>query len=205
MIIKKLRQNKKSAVDYEEVKNNIENAGYKLLSEYKNMKTKLEIECNKNHKYKVTYEKFLRGDRCPICCQSKGEERIQNYLTNKNIKFKPQFRFKDCRVKYPLPFDFAVFNNDNNINCLIEFDGIQHYQHIPKYGTKEDFEIKQQYDNVKNEYCLKNNIKLIRIPYWDFNNIETIINGAGITRGLSQASANGVHVARTITKRIRLN
>ena len=27
----------------------------------------------------------------------------------------------------------------------------------------------------KTEYCKDNNITLIRIPYWDFNNIENIL------------------------------
>ena len=27
----------------------------------------------------------------------------------------------------------------------------------------------------KTQYCNDNNIKLIRIPYWDFNNIEKIL------------------------------
>ena len=30
-------------------------------------------------------------------------------------------------------------------------------------------------DNIKTEYCKNNNIKLIRIPYWEFDNIEQII------------------------------
>ena len=30
-------------------------------------------------------------------------------------------------------------------------------------------------DNIKTEYCKNNNIKLLRIPYYDFNNIEKIL------------------------------
>ena len=31
-------------------------------------------------------------------------------------------------------------------------------------------------DTIKNDYCKKNNINLIRIPYWEFDNIEKILN-----------------------------
>ena len=34
----------------------------------------------------------------------------------------------------------------------------------------------QKRDKEKNEYCLKNNIKLFRIPYTDFSNINQILN-----------------------------
>jgi hypothetical protein len=31
-------------------------------------------------------------------------------------------------------------------------------------------------DNIKNKYCFDNNIKIIRIPYWDYSKIENILN-----------------------------
>jgi prolyl-tRNA synthetase len=33
----------------------------------------------------------------------------------------------------------------------------------------------QNNDNIKKHYCLKNNIKLLEIPYWEFKNVENII------------------------------
>ena len=30
-------------------------------------------------------------------------------------------------------------------------------------------------DKIKTNYCYEYNIKLIRIPYWEFNNIEKIL------------------------------
>ena len=63
----------------------------------------------------------------------------------------------------------------------IEYDGEQHFRPIRFKGMKiEDsdvnFQIQKQRDLIKNKYCQDNNIILIRIPYWDFNNIETILN-----------------------------
>ena len=52
----------------EYVKNQIENTGYKLLSnEYENANTKLKIQCSEGHQYNVRYNNFQQGKRCPIC------------------------------------------------------------------------------------------------------------------------------------------
>ena len=31
-------------------------------------------------------------------------------------------------------------------------------------------------DNIKSQYCKDNNIKLIRIPYWEYDNINEILD-----------------------------
>ena len=36
--------------------------------------------------------------------------------------------------------------------------------------------ISKRKDKIKTNYCVNNNINLLRIPYWDFENIEEIIN-----------------------------
>ena len=84
----------------------------------------------------------------------------------------------DCDKQ--LRFDFAVFNEDDTIKCLIEYDGIQHFQPINFWGneysyTQLRFETLQRYDKRKNDYCKNNGIKLIRIPYTEFENIEDIL------------------------------
>ena len=71
----------------------------------------------------------------------------------------------------PLRPDFFL----PNYNLVIEFDGIQHFEPIEFFGGQEGFEKRQQKDREKNEYCKNNNIDILRIPYWDFNNIEKII------------------------------
>jgi hypothetical protein len=55
---------------------------------------------------------------------------------------------------------------------LIEYNGEQHY--IDKFG-KEKFIQQQRNDKMKHEYCNRKNIKLINIPYWEFDNIENIL------------------------------
>lgn len=113
--------------------------------------------------------------RCKYCNSiSEGERLVSNILNKKKIKFKQQYSFPDLLSENdnPLKFDFAIFYKDN-LHYLIEYDGEQHYKSI--YG-EDNLEITKYRDNLKNIYCKNNNIKLIRIPFWEFDNIETIIN-----------------------------
>lgn len=116
------------------------------------------------------------------CLTSKAELLIREILVENNVKFKTQYMFDDCKSEisnYFLKYDFAIFDNENNIKCLIEYDGEQHYNGSRFAPTKEKNEEKFRrtvmYDKVKNDYCKSHGIKLVRIPYWEFNNIETII------------------------------
>ena len=161
----------------EEVKEIIEKENYKLLSEYISMHKPIIIQCDKGHIYKTSLNSFKDNNcRCPICSKSKGEEKIANYLNNNNINFIQQYTFDDCMFEHRLLFDFHL----PQYNICIEYDGIQHYEPID-FGNKgeewalKQFEKNKIKDNIKTEFCQQNNIKLIRIPYWDFDNIEEIL------------------------------
>jgi hypothetical protein len=115
------------------------------------------------------------------CLCSKGESLIQDFLSSNNINYAKEYKFKDLinpKTKVQLRFDFAVFY-ENKLYCLIEFDGRQHitgpdtnyWGHTP--DTLEDI---QKKDYLKNEYCQRNNIKLIRISYFKIKKIEDILS-----------------------------
>ena len=55
----------------------------------------------------------------------------------------------------------------NNLQYLIEYDGIQHFSQHNQFGNdpEKSFKIIQERDNAKNNYCFSHNIPLIRIPY----------------------------------------
>lgn len=63
---------------------------------------------------------------------------------------------------------------------LIEYDGEQHFKPV-QYGgisieqATEKFLQTQIHDNIKDQYCEEYNIPLLRIPYWEFDNIESIV------------------------------
>lgn len=94
--------------------------------------------------------------------------KIKNFLESKNLKFIQQFKFSDCKFKTELAFDFYL----PDINTIIEYDGEFHYNIIIDINTFVNGKIR---DTVKNIYCKNKNINIIRIPYWDFENIESIL------------------------------
>ena len=59
---------------------------------------------------------------------------------------------------------------------LIEFQGKQHYKPVSAYGGEEQFKVQQEHDKRKRQYAKDNNINLLEIAYWDFNNIEEILS-----------------------------
>ena len=118
----------------------------------------------------ATPHNILCGTGCPRCNDSKGEKTIRKWLTEHNITYNSQKRFDDCCDKTSLPFDFYL----PDYNCCIEYDGKQHYEAIEWFGGQSAFKYTQKHDKIKTDYCKKNNIKLLRIPY--FKNIEEELN-----------------------------
>ena len=136
---------------------------------YKNTHTKVKIKCNKCGKiFEQTPTNHLHGQNCPHCYKSRGEERIKKFLEENNIEYIFQKRFKDCKDKISLPFDFYI----PDLNICIEFQGEQHYKpslFINKAKSKakglELFEKQQYHDQIKRDYCKANNIQFIEIKY----------------------------------------
>ncbi|MDN6100762.1 MAG: endonuclease domain-containing protein [Staphylococcus equorum] len=147
---------------------------YIRLGDYKNNTTKFLMKhtlCG--HEYMVKWADFYRGNRCPKCKESKGERKISNILNSLNIEYVTQKKFKECQYKRKLPFDFYVSNRNQKL--LIEFDGIQHFKPISVFGGENGFQDTQQRDTIKNKFAKDNNIPLLRIPYTEIDNIETIL------------------------------
>lgn len=178
---------KKTTSEFSNEVLDISDGEYEVVSDYLGNHKPIVLfhnECKSY--YKTTPNKFLQGHRCTSCNESRGEAKIRNVLTKYKFDFSKQYRFSDCRGrKYPLPFDFAIFKHDKLV-CLIEYDGEQHFEPINFNGIDEErslnaFNKCKLNDSIKDEYCKENNINLIRIPYFEFDNIESIIiNNMGI-------------------------
>lgn len=123
--------------------------------------------CEKHPILEVSSADLLSGRKTSCGCKkiSKGEWKIQNILEKQNIVFKKEFCFQDCKYIKELPFDFYL----PKYNICIEYDGEQHYKNIDFFGGEDALKKRQKLDNIKTNYCKENNIKLIRIPYTDFN------------------------------------
>ena len=158
--------------------NDIHNKKYNYsLVDYKTNKTKVIIICPIHGEFKQTPHNHLHGTGCPKCNSSKGEIKIEKFLIKNNINYITQKTFNDCiGKKRKLPFDFYLPEK----NLIIEFDGKQHYKQVNFFGCS-DKDAKKSYlnlketDKIKNEYCKKNNIKLIRISFKEKNIDEFLI------------------------------
>lgn len=132
---------------------------------------------NENHVWLASVDSRTRGTCCPFCNISRGEERIENFLQLHKIEYKREKRFKDCKNKRLLPFDFYL----PEFNCLIEYNGEQHYKPIRFSANwdlekaKEKLKIRKQHDRIKKAWAKKKGIRLIVIKYTDFDSIEFIL------------------------------
>lgn len=120
--------------------------------------------------FEQTPNHHSHGCGCPKCNESKGEKNIRKILDNKNIEYIIQYKFNDCIHIKQLKYDFYL----PKYNICIEFDGKQHYKSVKWFGGDKTLKYIQKNDKIKNEYCLKNNIRLLRIRYDD--NIELVLN-----------------------------
>lgn len=133
---------------------------------YINNKTKVKIICKNHGEFEQTPNHHMRGIGCPICKSSKGELEIKGILEVNGIIYKKQYKFDDLKYKNKLIFDFAIFDNNNNLKYLIEYNGIQHYKMSSIFHKDEnDFRISKFRDNLKRKYCNENNITLLIIKY----------------------------------------
>lgn len=138
---------------------------------YKGVGSKVEIICRTHGSFYQTPSSHLCLHGCPRCRESKGESLIRSYLDNCNISYETQKRFKDCKDKRPLPFDFYL----PDYNMCIEYDGVQHFIPVGAFGSFENHQLLLFHDTLKTEYCKNHNIVLLRISYKDYCRIDNIL------------------------------
>lgn len=103
---------------------------------------------------------------------SEGELKIREWLIENLIEYETEKTFEDLVNVFNLRIDFYLPKH----KIAIEFDGAYHFHEFEWVGGKETLEKTKIRDEIKNDYCKKNNIKMIRIPYWEFKNIANILS-----------------------------
>lgn len=136
----------------------------------------IKCQCECGEYFETSIASFTVSDkhRCDKCSikTSKWCKSVEDFLKENNISFTKEFVFNDCRDILPLPFDYHLNIN----NGLIEVDGEQHFnQKGYTFGKTIEqrrigFEKLKYHDDIKNEYCKRKNIKLLRISYKDIEN-----------------------------------
>jgi hypothetical protein len=131
--------------------------------------------------------------RCPECDYSKGEERIDNYFKSLELNGTLQELYNELSINSKTNIDYITQYSFDQLtgvhngllsydfylpykNLLIEYQGKQHEQYIKGFHkSMQDFKIQQEHDKRKREYAKDHNIGLLEIWYWDYENIEKIL------------------------------
>lgn len=145
-------------------------SGYTAKTEYAN------FHCNLCSADWTDIAWYVEKRGCPRCNGISIEAKIGEILQRYKINYIPQYSFSDCKDQRSLPFDYYI----PEYNILIEYDGEQHYKPVNFGGISNEDAAKnlkttQRHDEIKTNYCIENNIPLIRIPYWNKNNLENVL------------------------------
>lgn len=129
--------------------------------------TRWECKCDCGNIIQIRGNALTTGNTKSCgCLNSKGNAEIEQLLQKYNIEYQNEYLIQYKKHNYR--FDFAILE-EQQITRLIEFDGEQHYKEISLF--RDDLKTIQQRDQEKNQWAKENNIPLVRIPYWERDNI----------------------------------
>lgn len=140
---------------------------------YIDYNTKLKIICPEHGAFYQLPNSHLQGYGCHLCTRSRGEDKISLILSNNNVKYETHKKFLNDTLFGTKLFYVDFYLPDYNI--VIEYNGGQHYFSVKYFGGEQKFQKQQERDFALRQFCKEHEIKLIEIPYTEFNNIETIL------------------------------
>jgi len=115
---------------------------------------------------------------------SRGEIKVKEILEQSGLLFEQQYVFPELTSSSgkPLRFDFAVFDDDGELDFLIEYNGEQHYTAVDAYGGGRKLAQQKFNDTQKLRYCAKQGYRLVVVPYYDYEilSLDYIFEKAGI-------------------------
>ena len=124
-----------------------------------------KCDCGNETDVQVSYLQDGEIQSCGCINYSIGEKNIADILEKNNISFIKEYKFIDLPL---LRYDFFL----PNYNRLIEFDGKQHYESVTYFGGENEYISRKNNDVKKNKYAFEHGIDLVRIPYWERDNIN---------------------------------
>ena len=132
----------------------------KRLFDYKNVTYLCKCDCGNYHIATMGHLKSGTVKSCG-CLKSSYEHTIKQILDKNKIKYEVEKTFVECRVERCLPFDFFI----PDLNMLVEMQGEQHFEAVDFWGGEEGFKKRQEYDKIKEGFCLKNGYRFLTIRY----------------------------------------
>jgi hypothetical protein len=134
---------------------------YTYPEKYERVSKPITIICPKHGPFSQKPDSHTKGHGCERCSESWGEREVARILEREGIEFEVEKRFKECRDKLPLSFDFWI----PALNTLVEYDGEQHFRTNAFFGGVEHLKLTQRRDKIKSRYAKQTGKKLIRIKY----------------------------------------
>lgn len=137
------------------------------------------IECNT--KFQAVPYELMRGSKTHLCegqkWESQGILRIKEFLDSKSIGYRQEEQFSDMPKLKSRPYRFDLLVHLDSQDCIIEYDGKQHFSYTEHYcGSIDNFRYRCQTDDLKTAYCEKKKIPLLRIGYWQNDSISQILS-----------------------------
>ena len=161
-----LRTGDRCRHSYDHIKDYITSEGETLISSsYVNANSMLEVRCSKGHEYPIRFNNFKKGHRCPRC-KNKTENFCREIIERLTEKTFPTKRPNFLRVGSGLGQILQLDGYNEELKVAFEYDGEQHYIEFKHYGKPGRLEAQQERDKIKDQKCLENGIKLLRIPYF---------------------------------------
>lgn len=144
---------------------------------YKDIKSKVCVICSKHGAFEQIADLHLNGAGCPKCASSKLQQVVRNYLEQRNINYKEEYKFEWLKDKGALRVDFYL--PDNKI--VIECQGIQHFEPVGYFGGEESYNENLKRDSLKRYLCEEHGLKVlyysnlgINYPYTVYESLDDL-------------------------------
>ena len=139
---------------------------------YKDNRTPMPFLCTIcDKRWLPTFSNLTRKTnpaRCPNCNPWFHEALMRAILNEGVVSFKLEFTKQKPAFLENMEYDaFCIFEHEGKIyKIAYEYDGIQHFFHIPYFHkTVEEFEGQRARDVKKNQISIKQEVQLTRIRY----------------------------------------
>lgn len=150
--------------------------------------------CELGHEWQAAVysrTRAIQPTSCPICANSLGEKTVRLHLISRGFEhvhqthtmtsmtFISQYKVMIDSLLHKLDFLICVETSKGIAFCVIEFDGLQHFEPIEYFkDTNESFEKRRAKDLSRNQYCFDHGVNMVRIRYFDVKKIPEILDDA---------------------------
>lgn len=133
----------------------------------------------------TAYGGYWSSVECGCHPISSFQWKVNKLLIENKVPYRVETSFPGLygvQGKKLLQFDFAVYNEDGTIKCLIECQGEQHERPVEEFEGEYGYEMQISNDELKREYVKTHNIPYIEISYKDkkYEKVMEILMKEGI-------------------------